>query len=118
MKSSKGYNRSAEHTALVNSVMLELGMRDDLIVIKRDAGAARALNNPKIVFEYGRVGEGDLMVVLAPRGRALWLEAKTGNAVQSIRQVYFSEYIRKIGGQYHVFHSVEEAIEIIERAER
>ena len=114
----KGYNRSAEHTALVNALMLVLGRRDDLIVIKRDAGAARALHNHKVVFEYGRVGEGDLMVLLAPRGRVLWLEAKTGKAKQSEEQKFFHEYVHKVGGQYFVFHSVEEALAIIESAER
>jgi len=111
-------NHNTEHTKAVNAVLLALGLRDDLKVIKRDVGCARAINNPKQIIKFGRKGEADIEVVLAPRGRVLYLEVKTGSGTQNVDQINFSNYMKKVGAQYHVIHTVEEALEIVKNAER
>lgn len=114
----KPYNRSAEHSALVNSLLLEIGLRDDLKAFKRDVGSGWSMSTQSYLIKYGRVGEADIEIILAPNGRVLFLEAKTGNAVQNTDQSNFEAYVTSVGAQYHVFRSLEEGLSIIENALR
>lgn len=113
-----GGNRSLEHTALVNGLMKAIGSRKDLLKYKRDTGGARAMHDANRVIRYGIVGEADIMIILSPRGRVLYLEAKTGNARQSEGQKDFQKLIISMGGYYFVFRSIDEAIKIIDTVER
>lgn len=109
-----GGNHSKEHTALVKSTCKELTIRfKDARAFQRNVGA-----DTNTWHLYGTPGEGDIMVLLAPRGRVLYLEAKTGKARQNVNQKNFQAYVSKLGVQYHVFRSVEEAVRILENAER
>ena len=107
-----GRNNSIEHTNLINAMMLAIGRRSDLKAFKRHVGQTSDY------IRYGRNGEGDIEIVLAPRGRVLYLEGKTGNAKQSTDQKSFQAYMTALGAQYHVFRSVEEGLEFIRNAER
>lgn len=111
-------NRNKEHTELVDRAMVAISKIHGVKAIKRDVGCARAMHNPKILIHYGRPGEADIEAVLAPKGRVLYLEAKTGNAVQMPDQKAFEIYMKAVGAQYHVFHSVEEAVSIVNNASR
>lgn len=107
---------SDEHAELVESVLLAIGRRSDLKAVKRDVFSGRTSRGSWV--KAGRNGEADIEIVLAPIGRVLYLEAKTGNATQSEAQKGFQDYMESVGAQYHVFRSVEEALEIIEKAKR
>lgn len=107
-----GRNNSVEHTNLINAMMLAIGRRSDLKAIKRHVGQTSDY------IRYGRGGEADIEIVLAPRGRVLYLEGKTGKASQSEDQKKFEIYMTALGAQYHVFRSVEQGLEIIKNANR
>lgn len=107
-------NRSAEHSALVKLTLKELTSQiKDARAFSRNVGS-----NTTTWVKFGTVGEADIMVLLAPRGRVLYLEAKTGKGVQRKSQKIFQSVVESYGAQYHVFHSVEEAINIVKNAER
>lgn len=109
-----GGNHSIEHTNLVNATMKALTERfKDARFFKKNVGA-----DQKTFHLYGTPGEGDIFGLLAPRGCAIWLEAKTGKATQSENQKNFQATVERYGGQYHVFRSVEQAIQIVENALR
>ena len=45
--------------------------------------------------------------------RMLHLELKVGNRPQSIHQVAFALAVRQLGDEYHIVHSIDEAIAIL-----
>jgi len=109
-----GGNHSVEHSNLVNAAMKALTARfKDARFFKKNVGADK-----KTFHLYGTPGEGDIFGILAPHGCSIWLEAKTGKAVQNENQKSFQATVMRYGGQYHVFHSVEQAIQIVESAKR
>jgi hypothetical protein len=64
------------------------------------------------------VGTSDLLCVLAPHGRLVALEGKTGTAKLTEDQQLFRDLIRSLGGFYSEFSTVEEAGACIERARK
>lgn len=109
-----GGNHSVEHTNLVNGTVIALTERyKDARFFKRNVGA-----DSQTFHLFGTPGEGDIFGILAPNGRSIWLEAKTGKGKQSERQKSFQATVEKYGGQYHVFRSVEDAISIVKNAHR
>jgi len=105
-----------EHTVLVTATRIELGREPDFTLWP----------NSKVTYVDGQPrakpglckGASDLIGVLAPNGRIVALEAKTGGATTTKEQKMFLELIRKRGGFAAVFHSVEEARAALERARR
>lgn len=107
-----GGRHNDEHSALVNLTAKSFVGRTDLRVFKRGAGFAFGIG------KFGTPGEADLMFILAPNGRVLYLEAKTGKARQQDNQKDFEIAVKKLGAQYHVFSSLKEAFDIVDNAKR
>lgn len=105
---------SADHTRLLKATLLALGEKcgDKGRFFRMETGLAL---NPRTEqpFEYGIVGQGDIMGIVRP-GRHVWFECKTGDAVQSKRQKNFQAMIERFGGVYAVIRSPSEAVKIVE----
>ena len=65
------------------------------------------------VVRFGVVSGADLVAVVAPLGRHVELEVKTGSASPSKKQRMFGVAIEKFGAVYRVVRSVEEALAIV-----
>lgn len=103
-----------EHTQLVNETRLALGMEPDF-TMWLNAKVTYVDGQPRAKPGLGK-GSTDLIGILAPSGRLVALEAKTGDAVPTREQRMFMELIRKRGGFSAVFHSVQEAKAALDRA--
>lgn len=104
-----------DHTQLVAEIRLELGREEDFtlwlnakVQVDRD-GKVRA--KPGLVR-----GASDLVGILAPQGRMVALEVKTGNARLEHRQKLFLELVRRRGGFGAVVRSTDDARAALERA--
>ncbi len=68
------------------------------------------------VVRYGIKGGADLIGIMAPRGRFLAIEVKTGGAKQSPQQKSFERIVTSRGGLYLVSRSVESVIVSLQSA--
>jgi hypothetical protein len=110
----KASNHNRAHSELVHATRLALGREPDftlwcnskVMVVNGEPHAAPGLTT----------GASDLLGILAPLGRIVALEAKTGKAVATPEQERFMALVRKRGGFAAVFHSVDEAKEALIRA--
>ena len=59
-------------------------------------------------LRYGKLGSGDVILVLSPLGRHAELEAKTGRGVQRASQKAHQRMVEARGGLYLVFRSVDD----------
>jgi glucose dehydrogenase len=100
----------------VNEILLDLGQIPDVVVWKNNTGVARSFDDPDRKIRYGLTGSGDILGVVAPHGRLLAVEAKTGGGTQSKRQKAFQRAIESVGGVYVVARSVADARAGLERA--
>ena len=111
------------HNALVRDALQELAM----------AGYTAWKNETGVWFEYrllagkmvkgrphhyGKVGSGDIFIVLPPYGRHVEAEAKTGTGRQSGNQSDHQKYcVEKNGGVYILFRSTAELLEALRAAQ-
>lgn len=109
-------NQSREHTALLHATRLELGREPDF-TIWLNTKVEIVGDRPRAKPGLGK-GTADLLGILAPLGRIIALEGKTGGGVLSPEQRLFFDLVRKRGGFAAVFHSVDEARAALERARR
>lgn len=99
--------RNIEHQRLVDDLLFHFGSRPDVRIFPRIVG----------VFENIRVGipgQCDLWGFVAPRGRLLEIEVKTGKATLSNVQEKWRDLIVKFGGIYILARSVEQALADLE----
>lgn len=98
------------HNALVAAALQELAIQG-FIAWKNETGVWFDKNGRP--HKYGKVGSGDIIILLPPHGRHVEAEAKTGTGRQSESQKKHQIYcIERVGGVYILFRSV---IELIER---
>lgn len=115
-------NRSAAHTALVNAILAELGALPGVIMGINSSGQAREYNaDGEVVrrISYGwptSDGGTDILVAVAPLGRLVALEAKTGDAKAKPNQRAVHNALRAVGVVVAVVRSVDEARRAIEEA--
>lgn len=64
---------------------------------------------------FGVPGGADIEVVVAPLGRHIELEVKTGRGKKSRRQRMFGAAIARFGVVYEVVRDVDHALKIVER---
>lgn len=88
-----------KHQGLVREILLLIGSRPDIRIWAQDTGYARALDNPKRVFQYGIEGGGDISGIL-PDGRRLEIEVKVPPDTQRDSQRRFQAMIEKHRGVY------------------
>lgn len=107
--------RNEAHSALVREIRLELGNLPDFRVWPNNNGVATYEGGAKV--KYGLVkGASDLIGCLAPSGRFVAFEVKTGDATTTAEQELFLALIRKMGGCGSVVHSLDEARAALQRA--
>ena len=112
MKRANG--SSAAHTALVRAILVALGTLPGVVVGANASGRARYVaedGRPSFVpygWPAGR-GSPDVLVAVAPLGRLVGLEAKTGGARPTREQRACHAALRAIGVEVHVVRSVDDA---------
>lgn len=111
-----GMNNSSGHSALVSAIRLELGREPDLTLWPvQPGGVADATGRP---MRCGPVGMSDLIGILAPAGRWIGLEVKTGKGKLRPDQVLWLDLIRRRGGFASEVRSVDDARAALQRARR
>lgn len=101
-------NQSAAHTALVKLALEELAIAG-YKAWKNNTGAKKTETGGFI--KYGKKGSADILVVLAPWGRHVEAEAKTGEAKQNKNQKIHQNFVvENQGAAYFVFHDIPELL--------
>ena len=67
------------------------------------------------LIHYGLKGSADISGIVIG-GTRVEMEAKTGRATQQDNQVAFEKMIKKFGGIYFVFHTPQEALDLLLKA--
>lgn len=107
-------NNSAAHHALKKLILLDLGSELDV----------RGFDNPRGFDDrakatYGLApGATDLLFIVAPRGRWLALEVKTGAGRSTLAQTRFAEMVNRFGGIARVVRSRADARVALNEARR
>lgn len=109
-------------------IMLRIGCRRDLLIMRRNVGFARDPNTGRAI-KFGTKGEADLQGVLSiapkccacghrrsPIGLAVALEVKTEHGRQTQEQCDWQAAWELRGGLYRVVRSADEAEQAIEWA--
>jgi len=111
-------NQGAAHTALLRQALAAIGALPGVIAALNPCGKATYVSDQGKTFytPYGWPCPGgpDILVVVAPRGRALGLEGKTGQASLSKAQAPVHRALEAVGMPVVVFHSPEEAVRAVE----
>lgn len=108
------HGSTEEHQKLVDDILFAFGSRPDVRVWIRPVGFD---SHRKI--RYGVPGETDVDGIVAPWGRRLAIEIKTGEADLSPEQVKWRDNcIHKFGGIYIIARSVEQALADFEKQNR
>lgn len=117
VKGTRGGNRTAPHTRLVNEIRLALGMIPDLVLWSnpvKHIWATVGAKGKKIRLRMGiAIGSADLIGCLA--GRFFAIEVKTGKATLEKDQVDWHRMVRAKGGFTCVARSVDDAIAAVAR---
>jgi hypothetical protein len=104
---------SAAHSALVNAILAELGALPGVVIGANASGLARyvSAHGRDFAVPYGWPHRGgpDLLAAVAPLGRLIALECKTGGARPTAEQRACHEALRAVGVAVHVVRSVNEA---------
>lgn len=100
-----------EHQKLVDDLLFAFGSRPDVRVWIRPVGFDFSRK-----IRYGVPGETDIDGIVAPYGRRLAIEVKTGEAELSKEQkIWRDNCILKFGGIHIEARSVEQALEEFEK---
>src|SRR4051812_42536707 len=97
-------NQSAEHSALVNEILLTFGSRKDLTLWKNATGAVKVGER---FLRFGMKGSPDILGI-GDGGVFLGIEVKTGNARQSPEQKLFEAMVFRRRGVYILARSIKD----------
>lgn len=99
----------------MNRIMLAVGSSPNIRIWPRVVGVGRAIGNPDQVIKFGMKGESDIDGIIAPYGRKLSIEVKTGSAVLNKDQEKYRAMIEKFGGLYIEARSLKEVLAKLEK---
>lgn len=107
-------SNGAAHTRLVHDILADLGALPGVVAGANASGRARYFNEKTSrtsVVPYGWLSPGgpDILIALAPLGRLIALECKTGQARATPEQRAVHEALRAVGVAVFVVRSVDEA---------
>lgn len=133
----------AGETVILKQIMLALGCQPDLRIwrhntgrlwsgtqfiepaknqiIKDSHGRAHKIDLSDIIIRnprpvsFGCPGSGDIVGILAPKGKFISIEVKTGEGRQSPQQQIFEKMVKQFGGYYILARSADDAIKQLER---
>lgn len=91
-------------------ILLAIGSRPDMRVWRANTGVARDAKTGRRV-RFGVPGQADIQGLLAPSGRALYIEVKSAKGRQSQQQRRFETMITKHGGLYILARSVQDVLD-------
>lgn len=104
---------SAAHSALVNAILVALGALPGVVIGVNASGRAKYVSERGRVHvvPYGLLAPGgpDIVAFVAPLGRAVCFEAKTGKARLTRDQRAVHAALRAVGVAVHVVRSVDDA---------
>lgn len=106
-----GANQSAEHSKLVNEILLTFGSRKDLTLWKNATGAVKIGDR---FLRFGMKGSPDILGI-ADDGIFVGIEVKTGNARQSPEQKLFEAMVFRRGGVYILARCLEDVESALDR---
>ncbi len=111
---------SAAHTVLIRAILAELGAMPGIVIGINPTGRARYMSETTgraYVVPYGFPGPGapDLLAAVAPLGRLVALECKTGGARPTADQRRCHAALRAVGVEVHVVRSVADAVTVFAR---
>jgi hypothetical protein len=106
--------QNVEHQKLVDALLLHIGGLPQVRLWPRIVGLATpwGMEHP---LQFGNNGETDLDGILAPFGRRLAIEVKTGKSYLSKDQIRWRKMIERFGGLYIEARNVHEPFEIVNR---
>lgn len=107
-------DQSAEHSELVNQALIVVSQQG-VKATKTHSMMARTYDNYQPV-RIGTPGWSDITAIVPPFGRALLLEAKTGQGKQSQQQRQFEAIATKTGAVYGVIRSVDDIGPLVQQA--
>lgn len=100
--------------------MTEIEIQNAIRVALSEIGVVRRNNVGTFYTQDGRAvavgipGEPDLTLFL-PKGKIIMIEVKTPTGRQSAKQRHFQKHFEKMGYEYIIMRSVEDAYKLIER---
>lgn len=106
------YNR---HQILVNEILCELSKNKNIRVWANNTGLALSFDSERFI-KFGLEGSADILGIIAPHGKFLAVEIKTGTGRQSSAQINFQKMITSRGGVYILARSVLDAVRGVEAA--
>lgn len=106
-------SNSAAHTALVHAILADLGALPGVVLAANPCGHAVYTSESgkvsRVVYGWPAPGGPDLLAVLAPLGRMVALECKTGRARLTRAQRAVHAALRAVGVSVHTVATVAEA---------
>lgn len=99
-----GQNNSAEHSKLLNEILLAFGGRQDLTLWKNASGAVKIGDR---FLRFGLKGSPDILGI-ADGGRFVGIEVKTGTGRQTPEQKLFQAMTFRRGGVYIIARSLDD----------
>lgn len=98
-------NNTRQHQQLLDDILLAVGSLPNVRVWPRGVGFDEIRK-----IRYGIPGETDLDGIIAPHGRRLHIEVKTGKGKLSEKQIKFRDMVVKFGAVYIEARSVEDCL--------
>lgn len=105
---------SAAHTALVKEILVAIGALPGVVAGANASGQARYVSERTgksfhVPYGWPTKGGPDILVVVAPLGRLIALECKTGDATPTKEQRSCHAALRAVGVAVHVVRGIDEA---------
>lgn len=91
-------NNSKLHQEFLDDILFAVGSLPNVRVWPRFVGLVRAYDSYEKIFRVGIVGESDIDGIIAPSGRKIGIEIKTGSGKLSKEQIKYRDMIKKFGG--------------------
>jgi hypothetical protein len=105
---------SEAHTALVNAILAAIGALPGVVAGSNASGLARYMSERTgkhfaVPYGWPMKGGPDILAAVAPLGRLVGLEVKSGGATPTKEQVACHAALRAVGVVVAVVRSVEDA---------
>lgn len=104
-------DNTKEHQKLVDDILFAVGSHKRIRLWTRNVGFDYMRK-----IKFGVEGEADLQGIIAPTGRMLGIECKTGTGRLSAAQKRWRDMLIKFGGLYIEARSIDQVLDEINRA--